>query len=286
MIKWVEVAKKNSRVRYDTLSRFLNDNGVNNAVEYVECEQDQFSEVIDECRLKYDLIRIGSPHGVSVFDKFDAQSSEMMRLRSADCAIKEKGRWRLMSSNYIGLRRILHEVGSGLDIESSILVVGAGAGARVACSAFISAGFKKVNITNKFPEQAFQLIEELQSIYFGITFEFIPEERLVLLPGTNNVLVNTTPLIPSNDLLNELYYFNFLKSPGMVFDFTLIPIDTPLVLEGDAIGVRSVRGFEVSSWGDIAWVESAFGKKLDREEYCESLKAAAAAVEFNLEPFR
>ncbi len=185
----------------------------------------------------------------------------------------------------MGLKKMILDVGSGLDLKGSILIVGAGAGARVAAAAFINVGYKKVNITNKFSEQAEDLIEDLERKYFDIEFEFIPEEKLVLLPGTNSVLVNTTPLLPSNDLLNELYYFNFLKSPGIVFDFTTVPIDTPLVLEAEALGIKVVRGFEVSSWGDMSWVEWAFAKKLDREAYCERLKEKMKTVEFDLTPF-
>jgi len=284
-VKWVEIARTSSKVRFEVLSEYLNDKGFENEVEFLEVSPVDFEVHFREAMEKYDSIRIGSPFGSQLDTFFHAQDSEIRFLGAADAVWKKEGEWRLMSSNHFGLRRIIHDIGQGFDFESSILVVGAGAGARVAVSVFVKYGFNKINITNKFVEQANDLIADLRRKYFLIDFEFVSEEKLVMLPGTNVVLVNTTPLVIGNDLLKELYYFNFLKASGIVIDFTFIPIDTPLVMEAEQIGIKTVRGYEVSSWGDMAWVENCFGLRLDREEYCERLKQKVSKIEFDLTPF-
>ncbi len=285
-IKWAEIAQHNSELRFNILSEFLNENGFKNTVEFVAMGLDEFHSEFLKLIEKYDCVRIGSPYASMVMPMFQGQTSEMVMIGAGDCLWRIDKEWRLYAANYFGLRYIIHDKGNLIDLESPILVVGSGAGARMAIAAFIRAGVKKINVTNKFPEQTKEMIASLEKSFFGVQFEFIAEERLVLLPGSNSVLINTTPLSPSNDLLNELYYFNFLKSPGLVIDFTIIPIETPLITEAEQIGVSVVRGYELSSWGDLAWIESYLGKKLDREAYSQKLRDRANAEKFDMAPYR
>ena len=231
----------------------------------------QFMEKLNECLEKYDTIRIGRSLGELVVSAFKHKSSIMQLLKSADSLVKINDKWWLRSAVYHSMQRKLAEIGQRLDLESSVLVVGAGAMARVAIASFVKAGFKKFNISNKFDDQANELIKDLKRVYFNIEFHFVPKDELILLPGTNGVLVNTTPMVPQNDILEELYYFNFLKSGGIAIDFVLIPPETPLLVEAQDIGVYTVKGYEIASRADMIWAEWCFNVKLDHHKYQEKL---------------
>jgi shikimate 5-dehydrogenase len=92
-----------------------------------------------------------------------------------------------------------------------------------------------------------------------------------MLPGTNSIMVNTTPSGVDNELIKELLYFNFLEPGGEVWDLSLSPIETALVKEAEEIGTRVVRGSEVASWVDVVWAKWVFGYELDRNSYLKSL---------------
>lgn len=272
MKKWVEIAHSSSRLRFETLSEYLSELGYENQVDFVEASTSEFSEVFQDLVQKYDMIRVGSPYGTSVIYEFETYRDQVRFLKSADALIKKDGHWSLRSATLQAIIHVLNGVGPKLLLGSDVLIVGAGAGARAVVAAFSKLGFSRFKITNKFPDQATSMIKELKEAYFDIQFEFVPQERLIMLPGVHGVCVNTTPFVSSNDLLPELYYFNFLKPEGVVIDFTLIPLVTPLIQEAQEIGIHVVHGFEVSGMADILWSEWCFGVKPDLKQYYQKLK--------------
>lgn len=284
-MKWVEIAGSPSREYYEELSRSLKEVGLENQVDFIESGMMDFPEALKKAMEEYDAIRIGSPFKSAGVAQFKNLSALLRQLNSADCLVKIKGVWWPRPAGYHSFQRILSRVGSSLDLKSSVLIVGAGAGARFAIAALIKIGFKHFNLTNKFDEQALELIKELRQIYFDVEFDFIPQGRLVLLPGANGVVINTTPLTPTNDLLNELYYFNFLKSSGIAIDFTVVPYDTPFIKEAEAIGINTVRGYEVAAEADCVWVGWVFGRELDVEAYRERLKEKVMSIDFDYSPY-
>jgi shikimate 5-dehydrogenase len=99
------------------------------------------------------------------------------------------------------------------------------------------------------------LIKELKRVYFGIDFRFVSQGQLVLLPGSNSVVVNSTPYTATNEIVKELACFNFLKAPGMIWELSLGPIETELVVESRQIGATAIRGHEIAMYTDKKWTE-------------------------------
>lgn len=270
-MKWVEIGIDSSTERFSALSEYLKENNLENELDFVEATPSEFEEKLHQCMEKYDAIRIGRGLGEVVVGCFKHKSATMSLLKSADSLVKVDDRWWLRSATYHSLQKKLSQIGEQLDLDSSVLVVGAGAMARVAVASFVKIGFKKFNISNKFDDQANELIKEFKRVYFSVDFNFVPKDELILLPGTNGVLVNTTPLSDQNDILDELYYFNFLKSGGIAMDFVVSPPETPLLKEAQDIGVHTVKGYEIASLADIIWAEWCFNVKLDHLKYQEKL---------------
>lgn len=286
MIKWVEIARSPSPARYEILQDFLRQKGIENQFEALAVETQDFPRTLEEVFKTHDSILLGSPYKVEILPQLKSISAKMQIIRSVDCMFREGDTWWPRSVLNFAMEDILTTYGAHVDLDASALIVGAGGAARLVCAALIKMGLKKINITNKDNNQGLALIEDFKRYYFDVEFEFIPQNRLVLLPGTNCVLINTTPLSPQNELLYELYYFNFLQASGLVIDLTIIPYDTPLILEAKAIDLKVVHGYELAVRADVQWVEWMTGQKLNRDEYLKYFYDKVVAIPFDPTPYR
>lgn len=272
MLRWVEVGLETNKDRYQTLSQFLTDSGVPNEVSYLDVTKENSIEKIKEAMLAYDGIKIGRGMGEITLELFSRQSVVMSRVKAADCLVKLNGDWWPQSAAYEGMSYLLAGIGEKLDLNSSALIVGSGAAARVACASLAKIGFSSFGISDQSPEKVQKFIEDLSHIHLGVSFKVILKEELILLPGNYGVLINTTPFEPGNEMLEELYYFNFLKPGGVAIDFIITPIETPLLKEAEGIGALTVKGYQLSAYADVIWAKWFCGVDLDPEEYAGRLK--------------
>ncbi|USN48886.1 MAG: hypothetical protein H6626_07300 [Pseudobdellovibrionaceae bacterium] len=273
-MKWVEISAYPSTKRLQFLSDHLNAKGFENSLAFVDTTPAGFEDELTSAMQTYDIIRIGRGLGSVVMQYFKKNTADVRHLGAADTIVKVDGEWWLANVTFPALQRELSEIGTKLNISSEALIVGAGASARAAVGAIVKMGFKTVNISNQFDEQAQDLIGDVKRKYFDVKFNFVPKDQLILLPGTNGIVINTTPFSPENDVLNELYYFNFLQRPGVAMDLVLSPPETPLIKEALGIQATVVCGYQVASWADVLWADWYLDLKLDHTEYEELLKQA------------
>lgn len=280
MFKWAEIAQSTSPFRFKILSEILNEKGFKNEIHYFQVQPTEFESTLKNIIHDFESIRLGSPYGANVLKYFENQTALLKQINAADTIIQKSPEdWQLLATNMEAFKKIIRKYGSQLRLDSSALIVGSGAAARFAIYALIEIGYKHIKISNQFPEQAKQLIEELKTRVFKINFEFVPEDELVLLPGTNAVLINTTPSVDSNRILKELYYFNFLRPDGLVIDFTFLPLNTTLIREAEQIGIKAVRGYEIFAWSDIQWCKICLNADISYEEYCQRQLQASSQWE-------
>lgn len=272
MLKWVEIAVKNNRARYEELSRFLNENQFPNQVEFIEVSVEDFPKAFEEARSKYEAVRIGHGLGEKVFPLLPHKGATVETVRIADTAARVNDVWWLSLYVIDGFSHVLRRSGELFDLDSDVLIVGAGAAARVAIHSLFVAGFKKFAISSQNEQQVESLILNLQRNYFGAQFRSVPKDGLVLLPGVHGVMVNTTPLLENNPMLEELYYFNFFKSGGLAVDFTISPIETPLLKGAKDVGAHCIFGYQISAHTDIRWVEQMTGRAFNADAYEDRLK--------------
>lgn len=284
MIKWVEIAGQNSKLRYDFLSRFLNEKGYKNQLDYVTADLDSFPEKLQELMQNYDHIRVGSPFGEKVYEQVPKIPVTTMIQKSADSMVKQGNEWWARSMLTEGLTREMALL-KKVDISETAFIIGAGASCRAIVAALLKAGFKKFNIADKFEERGRLLVKDLQSTYFGVDFRFTPAGSVTLLPGIHSLVVNSSPFVVSNDILSELYYCNFLKPNGVVIDLTIVPVETPLLKSVQQVEGRVVPGYKVASLVDVYWVRISMGIQLNEEEYTESFHQYCLSQPFDFTGF-
>ncbi len=273
MFKWTELSTEISQGRYEVLRETLKRMGVENEVTFSQFSRDEeWLAALQEAERTMDGIRLGRGIGEAVLARTPDQSVHVSRLGSADCLIKENGRWWPRSANYEGLLRVLAKAGQHFELDSDALIVGAGAMARVAVAALFREGFKRFGLTALDQDRGRELIKNLERVYLGAQFRFVPKEELILLPGIYGVIVNTTPSTADNELLQELSYFNFFIPKGVAVDLYLRPAITDFLSEAKDIGATIVPGYEVAAATDAVWVKWALNKELPLTEYRESLR--------------
>lgn len=264
VLKWCCVGHGHNPLRFELLSAFLTEQGINNEFTSLDIAPADFSEEFKTVLASYDQVRVESPHGIGVYNYFKAHEALMAQIRAVDCVFKDHlSHWWSRSLTYKSLCESLQGVGEVIDLDASVLIVGAGASARAAIGACAKMGFKEFKITNKFDEQGQDLIREMKSSFFGLNFEFVAQNQLILLPGTNCIAINTTPLVESNDLLPELYYFNFLRRRGVIVDLTFYPVHTPLIKESLEIKNFIIYGYELAAISDTHWINWVSGRDVD-----------------------
>jgi shikimate 5-dehydrogenase len=270
--RWAEVGLQTNPQRYEALAGYMRELGFESKVEFINVTLDEYPKRLPELLKEFDSIRVGRGLGEVTIDLFNNNTVFIDRLKAADSIIKWNDTWLLRSAAYDGFSKVCARVGNLFDLDSSVLIVGAGAAARLAIAVLFRAGFKTFGISDQTTSKVERVAEELKKVYFGAEFRAIPKDDLILLPGNFGVLVNTTPLVEGNEILDELSYFNFFKRNGVAIDFTIKPVDTPLLLEALDVGATVVKGYEISTYTDIVWAEWFCGVKLDPLVYGERLE--------------
>jgi shikimate 5-dehydrogenase len=260
MFKWVEIGLLNNKMRFEMLSQFLKENGFENQVDFIQTTEEEFRTKLPEWLNHYDGIRIGRGLGEVVVGQFVNHTLMVDRIRAADALLKINGKWWPRSNAVDGFARVLAHVGERFDLDSRVLIVGAGAAARVAITSLTRLGFKHFVISNIDDNVVQNLIAEMGRNLLGIKLEMVSKDQLILLPGTHGVIVNTTPLTQDNPMLNELYYFNFFKKGGVAVDFSISPVETPLLIGAKDVGAFCVYGYQVSAATDLIWAEQVSGR--------------------------
>ena len=269
--RWGDVAKENQTMRFEVFSKFLNDQGIKNEYIPQPVTPDQFDESFRKNFDQFDSLRVGSPYGERVVQQFTHLPATMMQLKACDCLIRRNGVWWPENLLALSLNRLLANDIKNLDLRAGALVVGAGAAARATVAACVRLGFNKIGITDQFDERGLELVRDLKKFYFNVQLEFMPENSLTSLPGTYSLVINATPLVDTNTVLKQLYYFNFLKSGGTVVDYVLEPVDTPLLKEALDVGAHVIYGHRVAAYADILWAKMVFDKELDVDDLDQRL---------------
>lgn len=272
MKTWTALTTINEDHRWQTLSEALREKGVAN--EFVPWTEDPHSFSGLSALEKFDHVRLGTRVGPLVLKHLKVQSSWTTLLGVVDGMNKTPHGWWPLCALYESLGQLIIELGQDLDARYSVLVAGAGASARIVVASFFKGGFKDFLITNFDDTEAQDMIRDLRSRFFGLNIEWVPMERIVLLPGNCSVVINCTPSIEENALLTELSYLNFLRRPGILFDLARGPKPSVLAEEVADAGVRAITGVEIAARTDVLWAKWGFQTDLDLKTYFARLQQA------------
>ena len=243
---------------------------------------DAVREVVNS---KADVCRISDNFNSFALPELVQTTQEALTAGVCPLLIREKGQWWPRPLMEEAFKTCLTENFAQLDIASNALIAGSGPAGRQVIAAISKIGYSVINITDQDIQSSQKLVDAMKKRFFQIKFKVIPFQEITTLPGVHSLVVNTTPLILENELLDELYFFNFLKSQGAVVDLTLVPSHTPLMLEAEQWGARHLSGDFVAADCDVYMIEKLTGKKISKSKYREALRKNVDAAPFDAGPF-
>lgn len=281
ILKWCEIGSTQTH-RYNVLSQFLSQEGVQNEFRFIEVNESNLKEKIEEAKSQNFNIRFHPTLFDKVSGNIENNLKEIETLKSIDGLVyeSEKGYWpeillRESIFEYLTMRV------KALDVSQKAFVVGSSGLARAGISALIKLGFSKINLTCEDDTSADLVIEDFKKIFFNVEFEHTKRSDVTILPGTHGLVLNTISILDSASIPTEIFYFNFLKKGGLVVDVVDLPIDSPLTKIAEDIGAEVIRGFEILAHYDLNWVQKLTGQKLSLEPYQKALENHLSQVEYD-----
>ena len=272
-MKWGVIGHLVNRQRFELLNEYIGNAGHPSQLVVMNPSLEEFPAMVKKSMLEFDQLRIESPFRGLVSTVIDKASSQTMHLQCADALLQDRSTWWPRNVLYDSILRICADKFRSLDISSVILIVGAGDSAQVATAALIKLGFSHIRLTARNTEKGEALVAKMKKVFLKTQIEFVAPDMLTLLPGDNQILFNTTPCVTENELLEELYYFNYLKNEGIVVDIGLVPIKPRLLVEAFAVQANVIEGCELAARMDVIWCKMCLGIDLPYESYLVALRA-------------
>lgn len=264
-MKWTVLGDAENLERYRLLSRTMAEAGVPNEFEtwvHRTLDFETFAELAD-----FEHVRLAREWSLAVPKNIKFQSSWTATLGMADGMIKRPEGWWPQCGLYESFRQLLELIANDLDASQAALIAGAGAAARTAVAGLFKSGLNQFVLTNIDEAEGHAAVKDITRRFLGLKIEFVPREKIVLLPAETSVFVNCTPQVEQNLLLAELCYLNFLKRPGIMIDLSLAREFNPLIVEALDSGVRVFGGADVAARTDVYWAKNAFNCNLSLESY-------------------
>ena len=166
-------------------------------------------------------------------------------LQSFDSFVPEDGHWYPRLFLFEAIRKVLVANARDLDNRSSAFIVGEGAESRVAAAVCAHLGYSEIYLIGDNPEVMSESVKVLSRGHFGIKFMVLPVEELTIQAVSSSLVINTVNLKEHEALLNDLCYFNFLKSTGYALDCYFENLDSPLLEEAGKAGLQVLYPVQV-----------------------------------------
>ena len=167
----------------------------------------------------------------------------------------EDGELRSTNTDVEGFINNLDASAPGWDKADDALVLGAGGSARAVVFGLVERGIKRVHLVNRTMERACALAGQFGASVLPATWETIDE----LLPRAG-LLVNTTSLGMHGQPALEIDA-GLLPQNAVVADLVYVPLQTPLLAEARARGLRTADGLGMLLHQAVRGFELWFGQR-------------------------
>ncbi len=209
------------------------------------------------------------PHKEMAYQLATRRTERAERLQAVNTLWIEGGELWGDNTDITGLLDSLDAEAKGWDkTGGKAVVLGAGGAARAIVQALLLRNIKEILILNRTQERA----EELARL-FGSGVTARPWQQLAECLADADLLVNTTSLGMTGQPLLDID-LSGLPSHAVVDDIVYVPLETPLLAQARARGLRSVGGLSMLLHKAVPGFEHWFGQ---RPEVTPELRALIEA---------
>ncbi|MFC0557981.1 shikimate dehydrogenase [Halalkalibacter alkalisediminis] len=198
-------------------------------------------EAIDGIRaLNISGCNVTVPHKIAVMDFLDEINDEALQIGAVNTIVNKDGK--LIGYNTDGrgyVKSLLDETEEDIR-EKSVLIIGAGGGARGVVTALLRHGVGNIEFTNRTIEKTIPLVKLAKEFHVpSATIEKeVAEENLI----NYDVIINTTSVGMSPNIHHSPLSLKLLKTDTIVSDLIYNPLETKLLQEAKERGGKTVNG--------------------------------------------
>lgn len=238
------------------------------AIDVAPAELPQFIERLRQGEFAGGNVTI--PHKEAVFALCDSVDPLATTIAAVNTLVARDGRVHGFNTDFMGFLGNLDQNAQGWaeGLERAI-VLGAGGAARAILVALRERGVPEIVLLNRTPEKAEALAREITGPFeAGALSDFAR-----YAPGAS-LVVNTTS-IGMHGTSFEALDLTLLPSTALVTDIVYVPLETPLLAEARALGLRTVDGLGMLLHQAVPGFEAWFGI---RPEVTPELRARIEAT--------
>jgi shikimate dehydrogenase len=220
----------------------------------------------EELEAFFDRIRTGEfaggnvtvPHKEAVFELCDERDFETAHIGAFNTLVLKDGVIHGTNTDHYGFLANLDAAAPGWSNGlKKAIILGAGGAARGVASALVARGVGRVMILNRTAEKAEELASELSGPLFGKGLDAFD-----LHAPTTQLLVNTTTL-GMHGTRFETLKLNLLPKDALVTDIVYTPLETPLLADAKALGLKTADGLGMLLHQAVPGFEAWFGVRPD-----------------------
>lgn len=234
---------------------WLAEHGIDGSYEAIDVRPDELPAFFARLRSgEYAGGNVTIPHKEAVFGLCDAVDPLARKIGAVNTLVVSQGKVLGRNTDYLGFLGNLDAGAPGWsDGLASAIVLGAGGAARAIVVALQSRGIATIHLLNRTRSTAESLASEL-----GGNVEPGGLGDFNALAGAAGLVVNTTSIGMHGSRFDDLD-LALLPKTALVTDIVYVPLETPLLAEAHALGLRTVDGLGMLLHQAVPGFEAWFG---------------------------
>jgi shikimate dehydrogenase len=234
---------------------WLAEHGIDGSYEAIDVAPDALPSFFERLRTgEFAGGNVTIPHKEAVFALCDEVDPLARKIGAVNTLIVRDGRVLGSNTDYLGFLGNLDAAMPGWsDGPDDAMVIGAGGAARAVLVALQRRDGGKVHVLNRTLANAQALVDEIEGPFEAHGFEAFAE----LAPRTG-IVINTTSIGMHGSRFDWLD-LDLLPKQTLVTDIVYVPLETPLLAEARAHGLRTVDGLGMLLHQAVPGFEAWFG---------------------------
>jgi len=235
--------------------------------------EDELEEFVDFVRKQgIDGFNITMPHKTAIIPYIDILDEDASLLGAVNTVVNKSGRLYGFSTDGDGFLLSLEHEGIS-PVGKNILIAGAGGAAKAVCYSLAKAGCASVTVLDINTEQAAELCLMLKSVAPELKTEYAALKDIEQFASDADIFINATPLgMEGGTEWGNLDFVGMLPKTAFVHDLLYYPMQTKLMQQAEARGLRNKNGLDMLIFQGIAADELYLGIPLDYEEHYAKIK--------------
>ncbi|MCJ8519823.1 shikimate dehydrogenase [Pseudorhizobium tarimense] len=212
-----------------------------------------FIEMLKDASSPYVGGNVTIPHKESAFRLADEVGPIAEELGAANTLWLQEHRLHATNTDVYGFAANLNERHPGWQRVDKAVVLGAGGASRAVIYALRERGIGEIHVVNRTVFRARELADR-----FGARIHAHPMEALAEVTQGAGLFVNTTSLGMDGSDVPQID-FSSMAAEGLVTDIVYVPLETPILRQANAQGMKTVDGLGMLLHQAVPGFEKWFG---------------------------